>query len=63
MKIQLALLSLVVLFVSLPSVVFASPVTRLEPSWWADPVNVVFVLGLGLLIVLIYIALLLTRKK
>ena len=66
MKHLLVLLSLVVLFVSLPSVVLATPPRRVVETGWTSwegwPV-LVFLLCFGLMIFLIYIALLFTRKK
>ena len=61
MKFQLVLLLLVVLFVSLPSVVLATPPRRVETSW-EGPV-LVFLLCLGLMIFLIYVALRFSKKK
>ena len=66
MKHLLVLLSLVVLFVGLPSVVLATPPRRVVETGWTSwegwPV-LVFLLCFGLMIFLIYIALLFTRKK
>ena len=66
MKHLLVLLSLVVLFVGLPSVVLATPPRRVVETGWTSwegwPV-LVFLLCFGLMIFLIYIALLFTQKK
>ena len=62
MKTPLVLLSLVVFFVSLPSVVLAHPPVAIKPSRWESPVFVLL-LCLGLMIFLIYIALLFSKKR
>ena len=68
MKTPLVLLSLVVFFVGLPSVVFASPTIgphNTETGWtsWEGWPVLVFLLGLGLMIFLIYIALRFSKKR
>ena len=65
MKTPLVLLSLVVFFVGLPSVVLATPPRGPGTGWtsWEGWPVLVFLLCLGLMIFLIYIALRFSKKR